>query len=89
MTKIKKHIGIPALTPLAVIGLYFTPVSLLGCANRGLMAVAVVLISLLAGIGAAVWALRLRARDNTESHWWIASAAILAVPAVLVLGPLG
>jgi hypothetical protein len=89
MAKIIKHIVIPAVVPTVAIGLYFMPVSLLGCVNRGLIALAVVLISLLGGIAAAVVALRLRVRHNAESGWWVTSACILALPAALVLGPLG
>jgi hypothetical protein len=80
---------VPSLAPLAVVGLYFTPVSLIGCTNRGLIAFGVVLLSLLAGIAAAIQALRLRSFDRHASALWALSASILAVPAVLVLGPLG
>jgi hypothetical protein len=89
MARIVKHIILPALAPIAVIGLYFTPVSVFGCVNRGLIALAVVLISLLSGIGAAVKAIRMRKRNDAESGWLIAAAGILTLPAVLVLGPLG
>jgi hypothetical protein len=89
MAKIIKHIVIPAVAPTVVIGLYFTPVSSLGCVNRGLIALAVVLISLLGGIAAAAGALRLRGQDDAESGWWTTSACILALPSILVLGPLG
>jgi hypothetical protein len=54
-----------------------------------LIALAVVLISLLGGIAAATGALRLRGRDDAGSGWWTTSACILALPSILVLGPLG
>ena len=40
---ILRHVALPAVAPAAVIGLYFTPVLLFGCVNRGLLALAVVL----------------------------------------------
>jgi len=33
-----RHIALPAVAPAAVTGLYFTPVAVFGCVNRGLMA---------------------------------------------------
>src|SRR5579864_2339417 len=40
-----KHVALPALAPAALIGLYFTPVLLFGCVNRGLLAVGVALLA--------------------------------------------
>lgn len=83
------HVAAPSLAPLAIVALYFTPTSLVSCANRGLIAFAVVLASLLAGIVMAVRAIRLRDTSAEASAWWILSAVILTTPALLVLGPLG
>jgi hypothetical protein len=69
-----RHVALPALAPAALIGLYFTPVLLFGCVNRGLLAVAV--------------ALRLRAQGK-PSGLWILSTAILTSPLALLVGPLG
>jgi hypothetical protein len=80
---------LPGIAPVAVVGLYLTPVSVVGCASRGIAAFAVVLISLLAGVGMAIQAIRIGRLDREASTWWALSAAILAVPAALVLGPLG
>jgi len=72
-----------------VIGLYFTPVVLFGCVNRGLLALAVVLLS----TGTAVLTLRLSLRARVQnpllSSWWLISTLILILPLVLVIGPLG
>lgn len=89
MDGIATHIPIPAVTPAAIVGLYFTPVTLIGCVNCGLLARAVVLVSLLAGIAAGVVGIKARQRDP-DSRWrWIATLLILATPALLVLGPFG
>ena len=89
MERIAKHILIPAVAPAAIIGLYFTPVTLIGCVNRGLLALAVVLVSLLAGIAVGLVGIKARQRNPDSRWWWIATLLILATPALLVLGPLG
>ena len=88
MNKITKHILIPAVAPIIVFLLYLTPVSVVGCFNRGLMAISVVLISLIAGIVTAIRAIRCKKYDATTSNWWFATSCILALAALLVLGPL-
>ena len=35
-----RHVALPALAPAALVGLFFTPVMLFGCVNRGLLALA-------------------------------------------------
>lgn len=88
MRTLLRHVALPATAPLAVIGLYFTPVLLFGCVNRGLMAVAVVLISAGAAFVAIAKGFRARAHGR-PSGWWIVSASILTLPLLLLLGPLG
>ena len=84
-----RHIALPAVAPAAVIGLYFTPVLLFGCGNRGLMAMAVVLISAIAACVTSGIGVRARAQGRSSAQWWLLSTLILVVPIVLVLGPLG
>jgi len=88
MSTLLRHVALPALAPLAVIGLYFTPVLLFGCVNRGLIALAVVLLSAAAAFVTIGMGFRARARGRS-SGWWIISALILTLPLVLILGPLG
>jgi len=83
-----KHILLPAIAPAVVVALYFTPVALIGCANRGLLALGVVLASLVAGIAVGLVGIKERRRDPQSRWWWIASMMLLAAPAFLVLGPL-
>jgi hypothetical protein len=78
-------VAAPALAPLTVVGLALTP---LGCATRGLLALTVVGLSLLAALCLAIRGLVARLRGREVSSWWLASAAILILPALLVLGPL-
>jgi hypothetical protein len=75
-----KPVTLPAVAPAAVVGLYFTPVVLFGCVNRGLMAI--VLVSTVAAavtIGIGV----------PSTGRWLLSTLILLLPIALVIGPLG
>jgi hypothetical protein len=83
-----KHVALPALAPAAMIGLYFTPVLLFGCVNRGLLAVAVALVSAVGAFVTVGIALRLRVQGK-PSGLWILSTLILTSPLVLLVGPLG
>lgn len=89
MSPMTKHVLLPAVAPLAIVGLYFTPVALIGCANRGLAAFGIAILAGLVGIVTGVVGIVARARHEEGSAWWIATTAILAVPALLLLGPLG
>jgi hypothetical protein len=83
-----RHVALPAVAPAAIIGLYFTPVLLFGCVHRGLLALAVVLLSAGAAFVTIGIGLREQARGRSSARWLI-STAILTTPLVLVLGPLG
>lgn len=88
MNMFLRHVALPAAAPAAVVGLYFTPVLLFGCVNRGLMALVVVLLSAAAAFGTIAMGFRARAQGRPSGRW-IVSALILTLPLVLVLGPLG
>ena len=83
-----RHVALPSVAPAAVIGLYFTPVLLFGCVNRGLLALAVVLLSAAAAFVTVGIGLREQARGRSSAKWLV-STVILTIPLVLVLGPLG
>ena len=85
MNKVAAHLALPFVGAAAIAGLYFTPVSLIGCANRGLLAITVVFLSLGAAFVTVGRALRLSRRDRQGSRWWIVTTVILLIPAVLVL----
>lgn len=89
MNRVARHILFPALAPAAVVALYFTPFTVISCANRGLLALAIVFVSLAAGIVIGVLGIRARRQSPASRWWWIASMAILVLPALFVLGPLG
>jgi len=83
-----KHIALPAVAPVLIVGLYFTPVIVFGCVARGLIAVSIALISAVFAfitIGFAFSALK---RHDPISRWWALSAMIFTLPLALLVGPL-
>lgn len=80
-----RHIVLPAIAPVLFFIVAATPVEVIGCRTRGLLAIAIALTSVLAGLGAAVLAVKGRMHGETQSIWWIVTALVLAIPAVGVL----
>ena len=89
MRPMVRHVGLPALAPVAIVALYFTPVQTFGCLGRGLMAFGVAVAAGIAAIVTALIALRARLQGNEPGTWWLLSTLILVLPIVLLLGPLG
>ena len=89
MSALVRHLLIPAIAPAALVGLYFTPVTLFGCANRGWLAVAVVLVSAVAACVTTAKGARARLQGLPSANWWLLSTLVLVTPIVLLLGPLG
>jgi len=85
MKLITKHVMIPAIMPFIFFGIASLPVELFGCRVRGLTAALVAIVAGILGIVAAVRALLGRVRGEANSSWWMASALILALPAVYVV----
>jgi hypothetical protein len=79
MSGLTKHLVLPAIAPAAIVGLYFTPVMLFGCVNRGLIAIAVALIS--AGAAFVTTRIGVKARGQGQP-WsgWLVSTVILLSP---------
>ena len=89
MNALVRHLLIPATAPAALVGLYFTPVTLFGCVNRGWLALAVVLISAVAACVTTAKCSRARRQGSPSANWWLLSTLVLVTPIVLILGPLG
>jgi hypothetical protein len=89
MNLFARHVALPAIAPAAIVGLYFTPVLLFGCINRGWLALAVALASTIAACVTAGTGIRASRRHDPAAIWWLLSTLILTVPIVLLLGPLG
>ncbi len=79
------NVLIPLVIPLTFLMVAATPVELLGCRTRGLIAVAIALAGSLAGLACAVKGLIDRIKGNPGSGWWIISTLILAMPVFYIV----
>jgi hypothetical protein len=77
-----RHIIIPAIMPILFLITASTPVEILGCRTRGLIALAIALVSGLAALGTAMIGARRRMKGAEDSVWWLGSTLILVVPVV-------
>jgi uncharacterized membrane protein YjfL (UPF0719 family) len=80
-----KHILIPLLVTAAFLMVVATPVELLGCRNRGLLAVGIALAGGLAGLACAAKGLVDKIRNNPDSGRWMISTLILALPVFYIV----
>ena len=85
MKKITQHVMIPAAVSVIFFFIASLPVEILSCRNRGLIAAFVAIAAGVLGIFAAVIALRGKVRGDTNSFLWMASALILAIPAIFIV----
>jgi len=85
MNKVTKHVAIPAIVPAIFFVVASLPIELLGCRNRGLIAAIIAITAGILGIVAAVKALMGRVRGDANSSLWMASALILAIPAIFIV----
>ena len=85
-----RHLILPSIAPATLICLYFTPKTVFGCANRGYLALAVVLLGIIAAVPTAMMGAAAKKRGaNEEANWWTVTTLILVSPLVLLFGPLG
>ena len=83
--QVLSHIVLPAILPFLFCVVVLTPVHVLGCANRGLAALTVSLVSAFGALGAAVRGARGRFRGDPDALWWVISTLILTIPVIGVL----
>jgi len=83
--RILHHVIIPAFLVTLFLLIVSTPVEVIGCRNRGLIAVTIALVGALSALGAVIKGLMGRIRGNSNSNWWITSALILMIPALIVV----
>jgi hypothetical protein len=79
------HFILPGLMPALFFAVALSPVDLLGCKTRGLIALSIAFVSGLAGLGAAVMAMKGRTRREAGSEKWIFTALIFTIPVVAML----
>jgi len=87
VSPIVRHAVLPAVAPASILGLYFTPVSVFGCVNRGLLAVGIALAAAIGAVVATAIGTRARARrEAAASGRWMLTTLILLVAVALLIG---
>lgn len=76
------HVLLPALMPAVFFTIAATPVDVLGCLTRGLLALLVASVSGFAALTTAIISVNGRRRGDVRAAWWAASSGILAIPVV-------
>ena len=71
MRRIVYHVIIPAVMPVLFFTVALTPVEMLGCVVRGLIALLIAFMSGLGALGAAIIGAKGRARHAGNSIWWV------------------
>jgi hypothetical protein len=79
------HLIIPLIVAIAFFIIAGTPVEVLGCRTRGLLALSIALMSGLAAFGAAIMGTKGRMRGDTFAIWWVASSIILTIPVIALI----
>jgi ABC-type amino acid transport system permease subunit len=79
------HILGPAIMPAVFFRIATTPVEILGCRTRGLIALLIAFVSGLAALGTAMVSAKRRKRGDPSAIWWVASGLILAIPVVALI----
>ena len=80
-----RHVLWPALMPFAFLALALTPVEVIGCRNRGILALVIALTSGGAAIACSIRALKLRHQGSPDSARWVVSSLILTVPVIAMI----
>ncbi|MBE0597482.1 MAG: hypothetical protein IH614_09450 [Desulfuromonadales bacterium] len=85
MTPLLRHVLLPLMAPTFFFVVAATPVEVLGCRNRGLLALLIVGVSLIGAVAATVAGTRGRARGRLGHRWWATTALILLLPAIALV----
>ncbi len=85
MKRVAYHIIIPAIMLIVFFMIATTPVGVLGCRTRGLMALMTALISGLAALTTTIMAAKRRSRGDIYSIWWLISSVILVMPVIALI----
>jgi uncharacterized membrane protein len=81
MAPFLRHIALPAIAPILFFGVAATPVDVLSCKTRGLLAVIIAFASVLGGLASAIMALKGRLRGH-RLRTGGSKALVLAIRAI-------
>ena len=85
MKRIVYHVILPTLMPVLFFVVALTPVEVLGCFMRGLIAMLIALISGLAAFVTVIIGAKGRVRNDKNSIWWVMSTLILVIPVIAMI----
>ena len=85
MSNFFRHVVIPVVMPVIFFSIAFTPVEVLGCKTRGILALIVAFISGIAALVAAYRGRKMRGQGDANAIWWVISSLILAIPLVALI----
>jgi len=89
MKRIAYHVIIPAIMPVLFFVVASTPVEVLGCLVRGVIALLISFISGLAALGAAIigakGGAKGKVRQDRNRIWWVISTLILVMPVIAMI----
>jgi ATP/ADP translocase len=85
MNRITYHLIIPSILAIVFFIIATTPVEVLGCRTRGLIALLIALISGLSAFGTAIVGAKGRMRGDGDATWWVASSIILIIPVIALI----
>ena len=85
MNPIILHLMLPSILPALFFLVASTPVEVLGCFNRGLIALLIAFIGVLGGLAAAIMGVKEKRTGGPKKNWWVVSALFLSIPAVALI----
>jgi hypothetical protein len=89
MKRVVNHIIIPAMMTVLFFVVTLTPVEVLGCFVRGLIAMLIALISGLAALAATIIGTKGGAKGRVlhdgNRIWWVLSTLILVIPVIAMV----
>jgi len=92
MKRVVYHVVLPAAMPVLFFIVALTPVEVLGCFLRGLIALLISLVSGLAALAAAIIGTKGtkggaqgRVHHDRNRLWWVLSTLILVIPVIAMI----
>jgi hypothetical protein len=85
MNPVILHLMLPSILPALFFLVVSTPVEVLGCFTRGLIALLIAFIGVLGGLVAAIMGVKEKRTGGPKTNWWVLSALFLSSPAVALI----
>ena len=84
-TKLGYYLVMPVIMPVAFFLVVTTPIGVLGCRLRGLLALIIALICGISSLATAFLGLKERKSTDIHSFWWVLSSLVLSVPVIFLI----